>query len=455
MSNVPMSLPELVISEQTHPFAATSSFIELDDGRIFHASKAVCNYSEDGGLSWSKLQLMKNLDGKPVEGYCLVKLSGKNEIGLMGCLRGQTREEVFPTPPASYARRPVRNACCFWRSADAGKTWQEPIQVTPPDEENYCMVDTLVRLSCGRIIMPVYTCLGQESTMNDGITPMTGRLVCNQWVNVGGHHFDSRFSCAFVVFSDDEGQTWQRNKDDMLYILQDWNNIFCYCNEGSIAEVAPGRLLMHLRTGLGRLFQAWSHDNGTTWSRPQPSPLASSTSTPALRSLPNGHILAVWDQDNEEEIKAGLTQQRLSSAISRNGGSVWEFFQNIESNSEITRLEPGPVRPTRPDYAVFPPGQPAVEHDLRYIVEATSRLHVKSPSVLVMKDRVLVAYPYNRYEEHPSKAQIVFAKEVLRDPINGKPICQKLKILPLKWFYGGKEPASNPFLKTAYEPAKP
>lgn len=29
------------------------------------------------------------------------------------------------------------------------------------------------------------------------------------------------------------------------------------------------------------------------------------------------------------------------------------------------------------------------------------------------------------------------------------------KIRPIKWFYGGKEPADNPFLKEAYAPAKP
>ncbi len=36
----------------------------------------------------------------------------------------------------------------------------------------------------------------------------------------------------------------------------------------------------------------------------------------------------------------------------------------------------------------------------------------------------------------------------------GYPI-QKLKVLPLTWFYGGKEPADNPFLPRAHEPATP
>jgi hypothetical protein len=32
---------------------------------------------------------------------------------------------------------------------------------------------------------------------------------------------------------------------------------------------------------------------------------------------------------------------------------------------------------------------------------------------------------------------------------------QKQKVLPLSWFYGGKEPADSPFLKRTQEPAQP
>ena len=456
MSNVPMTLPELVISTQTHPFAATSSFVELDDGRIFHASKAVCNYSEDGGQSWSEVRWMKDVEGKPVQGASLVKLPGKNEIGLMGCLSSKEADQLFPAPKTSYATRKYRNFLCYWRSADGGETWQRPILVTPPDEPVWCMTDTLVRLSSGRIIVPVFSCIGQPVGPGDRTPPGAGRLIANQFTAVGGHHTDPRFSYAFVVYSDDEGRTWQRNDDDELFILMDWNALYSYINEGSIAEYAPGKLMAVFRTGLGRLFQAWSENYGQTWTRPQPSPLASSTSTPALRRLPNGHLLAVWDQDSEEEIKAGLIYQRLSSAVSRNGGTVWEFFQNVESNSEITRVEPGPVRPTRPDYLIARPGQPAFEHDPRYVVEADSRIHVKSPSILVMKDRVLIAYTHHECEPDAVEACLnTCGQGGYRQPENGKYIRQTLKILPLKWFYGGKEPADNPFLKKAYEPAKP
>src|SRR2546430_3859275 len=51
-------------------------------------------------------------------------------------------------------------------------------------------------------------------------------------------------------------------------------------------------------------------------------------------------------------IRKGLGRGRLSSAISRKHGgqgALWEFYQNIESILEGTRVEPGPIRFTRPD----------------------------------------------------------------------------------------------------------
>ena len=56
-----MTMPELVISTQTHPYSHASSFVPLEDGRVFHAAGSVCNFSEDGGRveinAWTGLAL--------------------------------------------------------------------------------------------------------------------------------------------------------------------------------------------------------------------------------------------------------------------------------------------------------------------------------------------------------------------------------------------------------------
>ncbi len=439
MSNVPMTLPELVIATQAQPFSHTTTFLRLDDGRLLHASFKAFQYSDDDGLTWTEPGIMRDINGNEVGGSCtsLVKLSGKNQIGLAG------QTPLNPDIPIWDSLQML-----FWRSNDNGRTWEPPVPISAPHMVCQALQDVLLRTSSGRIILPAFTSMGQQAGPDNRITPMQGKLVHNQFVGTSGHFFDSHFTAVIVYYSDDDGRTWQRNQDDALIIMLDWSMIFSYVNEPTVTELKPGRLLMFMRNGLGRIFQAWSNDNGTTWTRPQPTVLASATTPSQLRTLPNGHLLCVWNQETAEEIKRGYNRTRLSSAISRDGGRVWEFFQNIESIHETTRVEPGPIEPTRPAELYFPAGQPAVVRDPQYI-EPACAVHTRHsyPSVHVDKDRVIVAYSYrDLYEPHPTEAQLVRGDWTYP---------QRLKILPLKWFYGGKEPADNPFLKEAYAPAKP
>ena len=455
MSNVPMTLPQLAISIQARPFSHTSSYVELEDGRIIHCSHRVREWSDDGGLTWSQTwaedQWMVDTNGDPVGNAetSLVKLSGRNEIGQTARCPDEPAQTEYAMPPDGLHFK-------FWRSKDGGETWDPPVRMSPPGLPTAGFQDTLLRTSSGRILLPVFLSIGQHTGPDNKTEPMSGKLVHNQFVGTAGHFFDPHYSCNYVLYSDDEGRSWQMNKDGAIMILLDWNAIFSYSNEASVTEVKPGRLLMMMRNPLGRLFQAWSNDNGETWTRPQPTVLASSTCPPQIRTLPNGHLLCVWNQENEEEIHAGYNRTRISTAISRDGGRVWEFFQNIYSMHETTRVEPGPIRPTRPEEIYFPAGQPAPERDPRHVVNCAQHIRGSYPSCLVMKDRVIITHTMSgEYEQHPTLAQIVTNGTGEKHPETGQYMGQSLKILPLKWFYGGKEPADNPFLKEAYEPAKP
>ena len=65
--------------------------------------------------------------------------------------------------------------------------------------------------------------------------------------------------------------------------------------------------------------------------------------------------------------------------------------------------------------------------------------------MFVLENRVLVAHTYSYYAEDDSQGRLV-------TPAG---FTQILKVIPLKWFYGGKEPAENPNLKNPFAPAKP
>ena len=116
---------------------------------------------------------------------------------------------------------------------------------------------------------------------------------------------------------------------------------------------------------------------------------------------------------------------------------------------EDTRIEPAPIQPVRPAEFHFDPGIPAPEWQREHIMSVEFHGRWSYPSVFVMADRVLIAHTYSVYEEHPTRAELILSsrKEARFN--------QKLKVLPLNWFYGGKEPADNPFLPRANDPATP
>jgi len=433
MSNIPMTRPQELLAVHGPADFLPITFVERHDGRILGVSGTSFTTSDDVGMTWSEPFQRRDDGGDPVGGSALVKLSG-NGIGLMG---------VFSGPDRGLA---------FWRSEDGGDTWRPPRRITPPAIDNvHTYKDMLLRTSSGRIVLPVYIGMGKGAGqyMNPGASagpdgesvPRVGKLVNGQWLHTHGHYFDPRFSCSANYYSDDEGLTWQRNSDGELIIPLDWNATFSYVNEPTVTEVEPGKLLMFMRTGLGRIFQAWSHDDGETWTRPQPTSLAASTTPAQIRTLPNGHLLAVWNQMSREEVMQGLSRTRLSSAISRNGGSVWEFFQNVESIHEETRVEPGPIQRGAPAEFHFEPGQSAPVRDAAHITPATNYGRWTYPSVLVMSDRVIIEYWYWEQDEHPTRAELRLQAR------------EKMKVLPMTWFYGGKQPADNPFLPRAgYQP---
>ena len=424
MSNVPMTRPEEALATYDLTYWHHTAFVERRDSSILQVCGAKFLISEDGGITWSEPYECRDPNGEPVVARSLVGLDG-DVIGM---------SNVASDGPGS------KSYMTFRRSADGGKTWGLPLRISPGGFSVSDYHDTMIRTSSGRLIMPVYMGLGQGSASNDVPGPWPGKLVRGQWVSTNAHFFDMGFSCSFVYYSDDDGATWQTNRDGKLLVNLDYNAVCSYLNEPSVTEVEPGILLLFLRSGLGRLFQAWSHDDGETWTRPEPTSLATSTAPGQIRTLPNGHLLAVWNQQGPEEIRHGYHRSRISTAVSRNGGSVWEFFQNVTSLHEETRVEPGPIEPVRPEEYHYAPALPAPEREAAYVTPADEYGVWTYPSVLVLKDRVIISHRYYDYSEHETAARLVKT-----DPSEDRHgFIQKQKVLPMSWLYGGKAPANHP-----------
>ena len=243
------------------------------------------------------------------------------------------------------------------------------------------------------------------------------------------------------MYSDDEGLTWQTNRDGMLHPWTDWEIGVHAAYEPVVTEIAPGRLLMFMRTWLGRLYQSISDDNGETWTPPSPTDLASDHSPAALETIPDtGHLICVWNQHNEQEIRQSKIRTRISSAVSRNSGQLWEFFQNVESIYPETRVPPGKIRPCRPEERYLEGYDRAASWDpepVRTLPAGYGRWSY--PSLHVSKDRALIASTYTVYDDDG-------------DIRSGS----RLKVLPLEWFYGGRDRfRENSMIAKSFQPATP
>jgi len=427
--NVPMSPPELMLALHEQTYGHKVSFVELADGRILLNAGTQFRISEDGGLSWSPPFTAKDAPGATVEGRALVRLSA-NAIGLASMRR----------PPDAATMRDVE--ALFRRSEDGGKTWSAPVVINakgPPTA--VFLQDTLLRTSSGRIILPVYLGLGQPGAHQPWLReggPIPGAFLNGIFISTDVHFYDPSFTASYIFYSDDDGKTWRRNEDGELFVLLEPGGYVSGASEPSVTEVTPGKLLMLMRTRLGRYYQAWSYNDGRTWTRAQPTHLAGTSAPAQVRRLANGHLLCVFNQHSEEEVRKGFHRTRLTAAISRNGGRLAEHFQNVESIHEEPHLEPGPMRTVRAAGRYSLREADAYENDGQYVVALPAGWGSWSyASVLPLKDRVLISYTHSWYDENG----------VQRNP-NGS----RLKVLPIKWFYGGREPSENPILKKLQQP---
>ena len=438
MSNVPMTRPEEALAIHHERGGHSCAFVTLGDGAILRLGAGGFSSSSDGGMTWSEPVPRTDADGNSIDAgsASLVRLDGDG----VGLATGRYS--------ASENARTIAEML-FRRSPDGGVTWSSPISITPLGVVAHALQDVALRTASGRIILPTYAMYGQGSSHAAG-APHTGALVAGQWVSTDAHFVDPHFGACEVYYSDDDGLTWQPNRDGVLFVQPEWAGPFHATFEPTIAEVSPGRLLMLMRTNVGRLYQAWSDDNGETWSYPQSTVLAASPAPAQVRHIPaTGHLVVVWTQQSEDETRQGFVRTRLSSAISRNGGGVWEFYQNVVSIHEAVRVEPGPIQVIRPEGMFTAAGEPALERDPAHIVDLPEGWGRWSyPSVLVHDDRILISHTYTRYERHPERAELV--RTGGDDGSNSR-----LKVLPLTWFYGGREPADNPDLNDIEHAAHP
>ena len=331
--------------EELFENVSVNDILQLKDGRLFmtFGPGAMGAYSTDDGKTWDEPFEMMDENGAPVSPSLGSLVESKP--GVLGF--HHTLEHPY--------------VLAWRRSTDAGRTWSLPIPLNPIDgpvrnphsdprpfvdaahkEMVYAGLDRTIVLTDGRIVIPF------TQWLMGPISPEPGHPL--------GMDTEETLLYSFVMFSDDDGLTWQRSNQMIFIVLEGHYDTdreyysyargkggFWEFEESTIVELADKQIMMFGRSVLARTFASFSNDRGLNWHAPVPMPIATTNAPSLLKRLSIGDILLIWNQCAREEDIKGFSRHRLSTALSTDEGETWTHHRNLESLDDVAYIEPPAV----------------------------------------------------------------------------------------------------------------
>ncbi len=297
------ALKPSIYGEQIHekakqlPHRHLGPFVALANGSVMAAGDKCVRISGDGGKTWEERTLF-------AQG---AKFRASKERALLQTKKGtlilafMNMEELnFQWDDAKGGPQPgCRLPAYVVRSTDGGKTWLAPQIV---QDDSWCgYVRCMIQTKSGRVVAAVEKALANP-----------GRHVMHTYV------------------SDDEGATWKRSNTIDIGKPGGYGD-HGGTMEGTIIQLADGRLYQLLRTIRGRFWETTSDDEGLTWRKPQPSKLPSSSSPGMLLRLHSGRIVLLWNRFRDPAKRIGR-RDTLSMAFSIDECNSWSEPVIIASN---------------------------------------------------------------------------------------------------------------------------
>lgn len=289
-----------------NPRNSEGDLIELKDGRLCliytrftgggdddAAADLAMRTSPDRGKTWSEdTIIVRRTGGMNVMSVSLLRLAS-GEIALFYLLKTSDED--------------CRPLMCV--STDEARTWSPPKHCIT-DEVGYYVLnnDRAVQLRSGRLVLPVAWHQGPGKPRD--------------WAAID-----------MCYLSDDNGKTWRRSKDTFKGFAPGGKRVTL--QEPGVVELKDGRLMMFIRTDAGSQYACHSSDGGETWSKPEPSDLASPLSPASIERVPwTGELLCVWNDHSGRHPYAKGKRTPLCMAISKDEGQTWSPSRTIEDDPD-------------------------------------------------------------------------------------------------------------------------
>ena len=233
--------------------------------------------SADGGKTWGpEREMMHHPECKAIGATLLRARDGTLWTFYMGFYQSVWKEGE---PDMEATRSDLWCA----HSSDDGETWVERQMIF----KGYTgATNGAVETASGHFVVPF-----------SYVVPGPGRLV------------------SACVVSADGGISWKLGE----HIDLGGHGDHAGALEPTVVQLRDGRVWMIIRTTMGRFWQAFSEDNGLTWSEATPTDIESPSAPGYVTRLRSGRLVFVW---NNTMATTG-ERDTLSIALSENDGASW------------------------------------------------------------------------------------------------------------------------------------
>lgn len=299
-----------------NPRNSEGAFIRLRDGRILFAysrfvgncggddapAHIVARYSSDEGETWSGERILFRREDLGAGNIMSVSFLRMKEGGL---------GLFFIINMSWYDTR-----LHLFVSHDEGETFDRPVNCIPSKGYYVTNNDRVIRTRSGRILVPA------------NLHRLRNEPAKGVWPE-----FDER-GFGYFFHSDDDGRTWKESAD---VLFPPSNKVVWGIQETGVIELASGVLRSYSRSSGGVQYQAFSYDDGDTWTDPAPSRFTSPCSPMQMKRLADGRILAVWNPvpgSNVRDLPFGWDRTPLVAATSGDEGRTWTVPLYLEDGSE-------------------------------------------------------------------------------------------------------------------------
>lgn len=273
-----------------------------EEGSDDAPSRFVAEQSADGGLTWERHRVVANTLAGDVNVYSPNLIRSMDGGILLIFMRKHTKQ--LPVTTLSV-----------WKSTDEGETFR-PFSEFAQNQNFYLCNAVVKRLHSNRLLLPVET----------------PALPIVEGAHISSHPYD-----ATVMYSDDDGLTWNEADNRLSLPLRG-------ASEPHVEETRDNRVLMVMRNQLGALYISESKDSGKSWSKPQTTGLRSPESCPSLTRIPEtGDLLVIWNNSLYDPSFASHYGKRspLTVAVSKDEGRTWRHVRNLEDDPGRAYSNPG------------------------------------------------------------------------------------------------------------------